>query len=184
MALGPKEMANSIINNLEKKTGKNLEQWINLITKEGISNRKKTLAFLKKENGLGHFQASTIFDYMSAYNPYEHPDKLIKDQFSTAIKLNLFQKLSNAISSIAEDVQVRPCKTYVPFYRKNSFAVVYEEGNDLILRIKLPAGTDSELFHETKGRGSERLTYQTYIAKEDHITPTLLEMINLSYQVN
>ena len=53
MALGPKQMGEAIIRNLKEKTGKTLEQWIELIEQETLQDKKEIIAFLKTENGIG-----------------------------------------------------------------------------------------------------------------------------------
>jgi len=60
MALGPKQMGEAILRNLEEKTGKTLEQWISIVKKSKLSDKKSVMDFLKITHGLGHFQAQKI----------------------------------------------------------------------------------------------------------------------------
>ncbi|HIN92493.1 MAG TPA: DUF4287 domain-containing protein [Alphaproteobacteria bacterium] len=60
MALSPQEMETAIIKNLPEKTGKSLEQWVELLAKANLSNKKEQMTLLKKTHGVGHFQAQTI----------------------------------------------------------------------------------------------------------------------------
>ena len=60
MALSPKEMEQAIIKNLPEKTGKSLEQWVQVLAEAGISHKKEQIALLKQTHGVGHFQAQTI----------------------------------------------------------------------------------------------------------------------------
>ena len=57
MALGPKEMGEAILRNLEEKTGKTLEQWISIVKKSKLSDKKSVMDFLKNTHVVGHFQA-------------------------------------------------------------------------------------------------------------------------------
>ena len=60
MALSPQEMETAIIKNLPEKTGKSLEQWVELLAKENLSDKKEQMSLLKETHGVGHFQAQTI----------------------------------------------------------------------------------------------------------------------------
>jgi hypothetical protein len=60
MALSPSEMHDAIIKNLPEKTGKNINQWLEIVYElKGFSN-KEILNKLKVEYKIGHFQAQTI----------------------------------------------------------------------------------------------------------------------------
>jgi hypothetical protein len=60
MALSPSEMHDAIIKNLPEKTGKNINQWLEIVNElKGFSN-KEILNKLKVEYKIGHFQAQTI----------------------------------------------------------------------------------------------------------------------------
>ena len=60
MGLSPKEMENAIIKNLPEKTGKSLADWLQILSKENLSNKNEMKACLKEKYQLGHFQAQTI----------------------------------------------------------------------------------------------------------------------------
>lgn len=60
MALSPEEMEKAIIRNLPEKTGKSLEQWVKVLAKAKLPDKKSQMTFLKETHGAGHFQAQTI----------------------------------------------------------------------------------------------------------------------------
>lgn len=60
MALSPSEMHDAIIKNLREKTGKNINEWIEIAKSIKAINDKGLLNILKSEYRLGHFQAQTI----------------------------------------------------------------------------------------------------------------------------
>lgn len=60
MALSPFEMYDAIIKNLPEKTGKNINEWIEIAKSIKAINDKELLNVLKSEYQLGHFQAQTI----------------------------------------------------------------------------------------------------------------------------
>ena len=60
MGLSPSEMQEAIIKNLPSKTGKTLEEWLPVLDKIKASSDKEYMTILKKDFGLGHFQAQII----------------------------------------------------------------------------------------------------------------------------
>ena len=60
MALSPLEMHNAIIKNLPGKTGKNINEWVEVAKSIKATNDKDLLNVLKSKYQLGHFQAQTI----------------------------------------------------------------------------------------------------------------------------
>ena len=60
MGLSPKEMEGAIIKNLPVKTGKSIDEWIQVLAKEKIPGKKEMKVCLKEKHKLGHFQAQTI----------------------------------------------------------------------------------------------------------------------------
>ena len=61
--MSPAEMEKAIIRNLPEKTGKSLEEWLQLLALQTDQNKKALKQFLKQEHQLGHFQAQTIVKF-------------------------------------------------------------------------------------------------------------------------
>ena len=66
MGLSPQQMNDAIIQNLKLKTGRTLEEWIDIVEKSSTSEKKEIIASLKEEYGLGHFQAQTVYKQFKA----------------------------------------------------------------------------------------------------------------------
>ncbi len=63
MSLSPKEMEDAIIKNLPEKTGKSMDEWLSVLLKENLSNKKEMKSCLKEKYKIGHFQAQTIMKF-------------------------------------------------------------------------------------------------------------------------
>tara|TARA_B100000686_G_C15828208_1_gene496781 strand:+ start:254 stop:439 length:186 start_codon:yes stop_codon:yes gene_type:complete len=57
--MDPKSMEKAMLKNIVLKTGKSLEEWINIANKQKKTD-KDTINFLKKEHSVGHFYAHLI----------------------------------------------------------------------------------------------------------------------------
>jgi hypothetical protein len=49
-----------MIANLPSKTGKTLDQWVSIVAEAPVGTDGDRAAWLKKEHGLGHFQARLV----------------------------------------------------------------------------------------------------------------------------
>jgi hypothetical protein len=58
----PEEMGRAIIRNLKKNKGKSLYEWLQVVAKSGLEQKKEVVAFLKDKQGLGHFQALKVYE--------------------------------------------------------------------------------------------------------------------------
>ena len=58
----PAEMHRSIVEALRSKTGRDLEEWRQILWAEGLQTRKDRVTWLKTVHGLGHVTAGVIVD--------------------------------------------------------------------------------------------------------------------------
>ena len=58
--MNPEEMEKSMLNNMNDKTGKSLEEWIDIVHKKRFIENKDIVKFLKEEYSVGHFYANLI----------------------------------------------------------------------------------------------------------------------------
>lgn len=54
------EMTDSMLHNLEEKTGKNLDQWIQIVNGSKVTKHKGMINYLKSEYGLIYGYANLI----------------------------------------------------------------------------------------------------------------------------
>ncbi len=88
MGLGPKQMQESIIRNLKKKTGKDLSEWLTVIQHSNLSEKKEIMAALKNDHGLGHFQAKIVSEQALNADQYQDTASFADNIFNTAITGN------------------------------------------------------------------------------------------------
>lgn len=61
------------------------------------------------------------------------------------------------ILNLSNEVKIKPCKTYIPFYRKNQFAIISEKKGELVLGLNLNQTEFSMLDQAVKLGGSNRI---------------------------
>lgn len=135
-------MVQKWIEELPQKTGRSLEEWIDLARKSGPPTEKERREWLKKEHKLGTNSASWIAERLEGKGTEEDsPDAYLKTaaewveaQYSgrRAALRPLYEQLLKLGFSLGNDVKACPCKTMVPFYRNHVFAQIKPSTNTRI----------------------------------------------------
>jgi hypothetical protein len=130
------------IQELPVKTGRSLEEWLDLTRKSGPATEKERREWLKKEHGLGTNSAAWIAGRLEGKNTEEDsPNAYLKTaaewveaQYSGphAALRPLYEQLLKLGFSLGKDVKACPCKTMVPFYRNHVFAQIKPSTNTRI----------------------------------------------------
>jgi hypothetical protein len=163
-------MVQKWIAELPEKTGRSLEQWLDLVKKSGPGDTKKCREWLKKEYGLGTNSAWWIADRAEGKGEEDSdPEaylkaavKHVEDMFAGARAglRPIYDKLLDLGLTLAKDVKACPCQTIVPLYRKHVFAQIKPATN---ARIDM-----GYALKDTKATG--RLIDTGGFAKKDRIT--------------
>lgn len=155
MALSPLQMQEAVIRNLPEKTGKTLDEWIGIARSFNLQSTSGIRKKLKSEYGLGHVQAQTVVWRMDGDKPYVDTDGYEERIFRTGRNFELYTKLKEKILALGGNITVKPCKTYIPFYSKNQFAMLTEKNGKLILGLCLE---DADLLPARNIGGTNRIT--------------------------
>ena len=130
------------VNELPAKTGRSLEEWLELTRKAGPPTEKERREWLKKEHKLGTNAASWIAERLEGKGTEEDsPEAYLKTaaewveaQYAgprSALR-PLYEQLLKLGFSIGKDVKACPCKTMVPLYRNHVFAQIRPSTNTRI----------------------------------------------------
>lgn len=157
MGLSPKEMGEAVARNLKKKTGKSLAEWLSIALASGYTDKKELMAFLKKEKGLGHFQAQRIYEEIKGIDPYKDDKTFEAKIFSAKKDFENYQILKDKILKIGKGVSVKPCKTYIPFYHNKQFALLTMTKQGILLGLNLPDNYQNDEVVSSCRIGSARI---------------------------
>lgn len=155
---------------LLQKTGRTLEEWIELVQDEGPETEKERRAWLKAEYGLGTNASWWIAEradgraaedgdptaYLKAAEGY------VSAMFSgkkSGLR-PIYDKILEIARGLGTDVKVCPCKTIVPLYRHHVFAEIKPTA---INRIDLG-------FSLGETKATDRLVATGGFEKKDRIT--------------
>ena len=127
---------------MPQKTGRSLDEWLELTRKSGPRTEKERREWLKKEHKFGTNAAAWIAGRLEGKNTEEDsPEAYLKTaaewveaQYAgpRAALRPLYEQLLKLGFSIGKDVKACPCKTMVPFYRNHVFAQIKPSTNTRI----------------------------------------------------
>jgi predicted transport protein len=117
----------TMIDNLEKNTGKSFEYWIDLVKSQNFSKHGEAMKFLKETHGFTHGYANLVVlkSKGSDAESVDDKDSLIAQQYKGKEHLMPFyQKLINEIQKFGNDIEILPKNAYVSLKRKKQFATL------------------------------------------------------------
>jgi hypothetical protein len=130
MAKSPEEMLQSMIRNLEEKTGRSLGQWVGLVRGQKLGKHGEIVKWLKGEHALGHGYANLVAQQALAAAGAGvgegSGDELVEAQYSgtKAALRPIYEAIVAAVQGFGSDVEISPKKTYVSLRRSKQFALV------------------------------------------------------------
>jgi hypothetical protein len=126
-------MMQSVIAGMKEKTGRTLEEWLDLVNQKGPAGEKERREWLKARHGLGTNYAGWIAERSVGKGEDGDPEgylrsaeKYVEQMFSgaKAALRPIYDALLETGRKLGPDVRVCPCQTIVPLYRKHVFAQI------------------------------------------------------------
>jgi len=113
--------------NIEKRTGKSLDQLAAIVKKSGLEKHGEIVTMLKRDLGMGHGDANTLVHHVkSAGAPAAPSADAALDAIYTGPKAALRPVHDAVMATIGKfgEFEVAPKKTYLSLRRKQQFATV------------------------------------------------------------
>ena len=172
------------IANIEKSTGKKLNEWITIVNKSGFAKHGELVNFLKEKHGFTHGNANMVVHYakQSHAGAAESDTDWIAEQYKGKEELKpWYDKIMNEVNKFGKDIEVSPKKAYVSLRRKKQFAIIQPSTKsrmDIGLNIK---GVAPSGIVEAAGSWNAMCTHRIKLENEKSINKELVEWIKKSY---
>jgi predicted transport protein len=117
----------TMIDNLFKNTGKTLDQWVEIVTKENFNKHGEIISFLKEKHDFTHGFANLVAHKSkhSDAGSAKNTDDLIIAQYKGKEPLKaIYDRLISEIRNFGTDIEIAPKNTYVSLRRKKQFAIL------------------------------------------------------------
>ena len=115
MALDPRGMGEAIVRNLPARTGRSLQQWLDLLAQDGPADAREQVAWLQRTHGLGRVTAQVVVGHAGGRDvldvaAYDAPDTLVAGLFGppgSALRLR-YEALRAEIEAAVPGARARP----------------------------------------------------------------------------
>lgn len=187
MAKSPEEMAQAMVNNLKEKTGKTLEQWLKLISKQSFEKHGEIVKFLKGEYEMTHGFANLVAQVALKGDEILKPtsstdDALVENQYSGKENLKpIYDAIIAMINKLGKDVSVAPKKAYVSLRRNKQFAIVQPSTKtriDVGINLK---GKEPEGRLEKAGSFNSMVSHRVRIGGKKEVNAELKKWLKQAY---
>lgn len=188
-------MAQSVIAGMPEKTGRSLEEWVELVGKEGPPTEKERTAWLKATHGLGTNYAGFIAqtsvgkgEEITVEGYLQQAGQYVENLFAgpKAGLRPIYEALLAAGLKLGKDVRVCPCRTFVPLYRNHVFAQIKPATRtriDLGLALK-DTKTPKRLVDTGGFAKKDRITRRIEIASLDDIDDEVRRWMKAAYDMD
>jgi Domain of unknown function (DUF5655)/Domain of unknown function (DUF4287) len=191
-------MVQKWVGELKEKTGRSLEEWIALVTKEGPKEENSRREWLKSKHKLGMNSAWWIAERAEGKSAEEDtPEgylaaaaRYVEEQYAgPKQKLRpIYDELLVLGKSLGDDVKACPCKTIVPFYRNHVFAQLKPTTNsriDLGFALTHYKGKLLKRFIDTGGLAKkDRITHRIEITAAEQIDDEVKKWLKTAYELD
>lgn len=171
----------TMINNMPEKTGKALEEWIQILTKENFDKHTAAVKYLKTEHGVTHGFANTIVTLSRETN--QPVEDLVITQYSGKESLKpIYEKLIATIKKFGDDITITPKKASVSLIRKNQFALIKPATKtrvDLGLKLK---GVEPQGRLEDSGPFGAMCTHRIQLKTLDDVDGEVISWLSQAYE--
>jgi len=190
------QMLESVIDGMQQKTGRSLEQWVEFLNKTGPKDHKEQLAWLKTEHGLGTNYASLIAgrstgkaeEFETADEYLSHAQDYV-DQMYAGPKEHLreiYDEILKFAKTMGKGIRVSPCRTIVPIYRNHVIAQIKPTTRtriDLGLALK-DTRTPKRLINTGGFEKKDRISHRIEIARIEDFDDDAKRWMKIAYDMD
>jgi hypothetical protein len=175
------------LDNIQKKTGKSLDELAAIIKKSGLTRHGEIRDYLKRELGLGHGDANTLVHVVQKSDGQRAAEgkstDAVLDEIYSGAKAHMrpiHEKLMNEIVKFGE-FEIVPKKGYVSLRRKKQFAMLGPKTNtrfEVGINAK-DLKKNSQLLEQPKG---SMCNYIVNVTDAQEVNPELVAWIKSGFE--
>lgn len=174
----------SVRANLERETGKTLEQWVEIVRRECKETKPKARTdWLKATYGIGQNRAATIFGVaFPAEMGWDDADGLRAALWTDPASTAVLAALEAAIGDLP-DVVTGQRKAFTAWSRKSQFAAAKPlKGGGVALGLALTPDTSPRLAEPRNEGWSERLKAKCILASAGDVDAELASLLKAAWE--
>jgi len=180
----PEEQLQSMLRNLEEKTGKPLAHWVAAVKESELDKHGEVVKWLKSEHGLTHGYATLVAHEArgSAASSADAGD-LVAGQYAGKEELRpIYDRIAKAVQGFGKDVELSPKKGYVSLRRAKQFGLVQPSTKtrvDVGIQLKGVEPTDRL---EASGSFNAMVSHRVRLAAASEVDDELIGWLRKAYE--
>jgi predicted transport protein len=174
----------TMIDNLEKNTGKSLAEWVTIARASGLEKHGQIVKFLKTEHGFTHGFANMVAAYTrETAATMQSDDDLVEKQYSGKESLRpIYDALIAAINEFGADVQIAPKNTYVSLRRNKQFGLIQPSTKT---RVDVGINLEGDVIGgrlEKSGSFNSMVSHRVRLTDTDEVNDGLIGWLRQAYE--
>ena len=178
------QAAQTMIDNLQKNTGKSLEEWVKIVQAQKFSKHGEIMNFLKKDHGFTHGFANLVAHKArsSDAGSQDDADPITKQYKGKEHFFSLYQELISSISKFGGDIEIAPKNSYVSLRRKKQFAMLIPATKTRFeIGLNLKNVASDELLKEISKKNA-MCSHQIALEPDEKVTNNMLDWVKKAYE--
>lgn len=175
----------TMINNIEEKTGKAFQFWIDLVRTQNFAKHGEIMKFLKGEHGFTHGYANLVAHKAkeSDANSIDDKDAMIDAQFKGKEHFRpLYDQLIQSVCKLGKDVELASKKSYMSLRRKKQFGCLKPATKTRFeIGINLNGFPSQGILQEVTKSGA-MFTHQIDVLKDEDWNPEVIDWLKKAYE--
>jgi predicted transport protein len=185
----PNEMLSAVSQSLAARTGRSLEQWLDLVRASGLDplDQNAVRGWLRREHGVPQNSQWAIADAAARGAGWVPPtvSEYVDRQYAgaKAALRPVYEALAAAITELGDDVSVEGRGTYIPFVRGRQFAAVAAAARDRVdlgLRFTDPPASA----RLRPGGGPGQATHTVSLRAVEEVDDEVRHLLGAAYEQN
>jgi predicted transport protein len=180
-------MEDTMIKNLEEKTGRKFSEWISIVKKSKLEKHGEIIKLLKEKHGLTHGYANLVAHKATGTDAGSAPgggEDLVGKQYKGKENLRpWYDKAIAAIKKFGNDVEIAPKNAYVSIRRKKQFALIQPSTKtrlDIGINLK---GEPAKGKLEASGSFNAMCSHRVRIEKEIDLNKDVIGWLKKAYDL-
>jgi predicted transport protein len=187
--LSPADMMAAVVTSLQERTGRTLEEWLEVVAGSGIDplDQNAVRRWLKSEHGVLQNSQWAIADAAARAAGWRPPtiEEQIEEQYAgpKAHLRPIFERVKELALALGDDVRLEGRGGYIPFVRRRQFLAVAAATRARVdLGLRYTDAPESGLLVPAQAPG--QATHRLSLAAAAEITPEVEALLRAAYEQN
>jgi len=183
----PGEMEVIMVDRLKDQTGRDLTEWMAVLSSASEMRRSDMVKWLRTEHKLKSMQAYilTAIHFNGGKLVYSDAEALLKDQYRSENWRSLYESFNSFVRDIDEEIKIGVCKGYTSYLKDVQFMVAVPKSKEIRIGLALGDREFESRLEKAKSLGTnEKIGHQVALRSEEDLDSELRSWVLEAYRYN